>query len=414
MSDPRRWPTPWAFGLLVLPLGMYVGFVGTALSFLLSKAGVPVDEIARIGALLALPPALMFLWTPVVDVKLRRRTWLVLGALATAFCMWVACPLLGASHLRLLTALLFVGGCTVALVQAGCGGLMATMLTVPAQGRAAAWDQAGNFGGGALGGALVLWLAERFSLPLVGLATAVLAVLPALPAFTIAEPPPIASHWFRGRFAEIRKEGLAVLRSPIRRWSVLLLIAPGSTCAAQFLLPALASHYGVGGRGVMWTNGIAGGGVLSLGSLCGVLIPGDWDRRLTYAGAGLTTALGAIVLLIANRPSVYFAGTLLYLLAAGLCNTRYVALVLDVVGSAHHDTSTWFMALMAVGALPIAAMTWLEGQSFHKFGKQGLLWTDAAANLLVFTTVALVFATYGLGLRGTPSSPALKPDVHKP
>jgi hypothetical protein len=277
--------------------------------------------------------------------------------------------------------------------------------------RAAAWDQAGTCGGGALGGALVVSLAERFSLPLVGLATAVLAVLPALPAFTIAEPPPIASHWFRGRFGEIRKEGLAVLRSPIRRWSVLLLIAPGSTCAAQFLLPALASHYGVGGKGVMWTNGIAGGGVLSFGSLCGVLIPGDWDRRLTYAGAGLTTALGAIVHLIANRPSVYFAGTLLYLLAAGLCNTRYVALVLDVVGSAHHDTNTWFMALMAVGALPIAGMTWLEGQSFHKFGKQGLLWTDAAANLLVFTIVALVFAaTYGLGLRGTSSSQPLKPD----
>jgi MFS transporter, PAT family, beta-lactamase induction signal transducer AmpG len=412
MCDPRRWPTPWAFGLLVLPLGMYVGFAGTALPFLLSKAGVPVDEIARIDALLALPPALMFLWTPVVDVKLRRRTWLVLGASATAFCLSAACPLLGASHLKLLTALFFVGGCTIALVQASCGGLMATMLTAPGQARAAAWDQAGNFGGGALGGALVLWFVERLSLPLVGLATGVLAILPALAAFTINEAPPIASHWFRGRLAEIRREGLAVLRSPKRRWSVLLLIAPGSTCAAQLLLPALASHYGVGGKGVMWTNGIAGGVALSLGSLCGVLVPSDWDRRLTYAGAGLTTAFGAIVLLTANRPAVYFVGTLLYLLTAGLCNAQYVALVLDVVGSAGHDSSTWFMFLTAVGALPIASMTWLEGQSFRKFGTHGLLWTDAAANLLVFTIVALVFATHGFGLRGAHRSQALKPNVH--
>ncbi len=163
----------------------------------------------------------------------------------------------------------------------------------------------------------------------------------------------------------------------------------------------------------MWTNGIAGGVLLSLGSLCGVLVPGDWDRRLTYAGAGLTTALGAIVLLTANRPSVYFAGTLLYLLTTGLCNARYVALVLDVVGPAGHDTSTWFMALMAIGAIPIAAMTWLEGQSFHKFGTHGLLWTDAVPNLLVFTIVALVFVTHRLGMRGTPSSQALKPDVYK-
>lgn len=67
-----------------------------------------------------------------------------------------------------------------------------------------------------------------------------------------------------------------MLRSPKRRWSVLLLIAPGGTCAAQSLLPALASHYGVGGTGVMWTNGVAGGVVLALGLLSGVLVPGDW------------------------------------------------------------------------------------------------------------------------------------------
>jgi len=36
----------------------------------------------------------------------------------------------------------------------------------------------------------------------------------------------------------------------------------------------------------------------------------------------------------------------------------------------------------------------------------GLLWTDAAANLLVFAVVAAVFATYGLGLRTVPASSA--------
>jgi hypothetical protein len=116
---------------------------------------------------------------------------------------------------------------------------MVTMLPASAQAKASAWNQAGNFVGGVLGAAVVLWLVERFSLPLVGLATAALVALPAYAAFTIAEPLPKASPWFFGRFAEIRREGLAVLRSPKRRWSVFLLIAPGSTCAAQSLLPAL-------------------------------------------------------------------------------------------------------------------------------------------------------------------------------
>ena len=56
----RRWPTPWVFGVLILPLGVYVGYFSTALPFLLSRAGVSVDEIARIGSLLYVPPILMF------------------------------------------------------------------------------------------------------------------------------------------------------------------------------------------------------------------------------------------------------------------------------------------------------------------------------------------------------------------
>jgi predicted MFS family arabinose efflux permease len=172
----------------------------------------------------------------------------------------------------------------------------------------------------------------------------------------------------------------------------------------------LASHYGVGTTGVLWTNGVAGGIVLALGSLSGVLIPADWDRRLTYVGAGLTNAFAAIWLLAGNRPSVYLWGTLLYLLTAGLCNARFIALVLDIIGPDDQDTSTWYSALVAASNIPIASMTWLEGQSYTKFGTHGLLWTDAAANLLVFTIVALVFATHGLGIRGVPAS-QVKSDV---
>ena len=44
-------------------------------------------------------------------------------------------------------------------------------------------------------------------------------------------------------------------------------------------------------------------------------------------------------------------------------------------------------------------MIWLDGVGFRHFGTRGLLWTDAAANLVVFAIVVLVFVTYGIGLR---------------
>ena len=408
-SATRHWPAPWLFAVLILPLGMYLGFIWTALPFLLSKAGVSVEDISRISALLQIPPVLMFLWTPVVDVKLRRRTWLLLGAAAASVCMWIACPLTNASHLTSLTALLFCAGMVLALVAASGGGIMATMLSATGQAQASAWNMAGNFGGGVLGAAVILWLAQRISLPFVGLAAALLVALPSLAAFSITETPPIATHWFRGRFSEMKRECLAVLHAPHRRWGVVLLIAPCCTCAAQPLLPALASSFGVDANGVMWTNGIAGGVVLAVGSLLGLLIPATWDRRFTYAGAGALNAFGALFLLVADRPQVYYWGTLAYLLTAGLCNARYVALALDIVGKDIRDAGTFYSALLGAGNIPIVSMIWLEGRMFHRFGTHGLLWTDAAANLLVFAMVVAAYLGRGSSLRAADQTENLNP-----
>jgi PAT family beta-lactamase induction signal transducer AmpG len=404
MNTPRQWPAPWVFSVLILPLGIIVGFKFTPLPFLLSQAGVPVERIAKVSSLVNLPGIFVFLWAPLVDIKLRRRTWLTIAILATALSVCIYFPLIGASHLTLMTALILVGGVADSLILASCGGLMVRVLSEPAQAKASAWWQAGFLGGGALGGALVLWLAARTSLLWVGFAVAVLVALPALVVFTIPEPPPLPSPWFQGRLTKIGKELWAVVRSPERRWSTLLLLAPGCTGAAQSLLPAIASHYSVNATGVMWINGVAGGAVLGLGSLCGVLVPADWDRRLTYAAAGVTNAIAALVLLAINRPSVYLVGTVLYLITEGFCAARFTALMVEVVGSETRDASTLYSVLNAVGTIPIISMIWLDGVGFSKFGMHGLLWTDAGANLLVFTVVAAVFVTCGLGLRRVPAS----------
>jgi MFS transporter len=410
MSEARQRPAPWVFSLLILPLGIIVGFKFTPLPFLLAQAGVPVDRIASIGSIVNLPGVFVFLWAPLVDIKLRRRTWLAIAILATAASVCIYFPLIGASHLNLMTVLILAGGVADSLILAACGGLMVKALSAPAQAKAAAWWQAGFLGGGALGGALVLWLAARLPLLVVGFVVAVLIALPTLGALTIPEPPPEPSPWFRGRLAKIVREVWAVARSRDRRWSAFLLLAPGGTGAAQSLLPAIASHYGVGATGVLWTNGLAGGIVLALGSLCGALVPGDWDRRLTYAGAGTTNALAALVFLVANRPSTYLAGTVLYLITEGFCWARFTALLVEIVGAETRDASTLYSVLNALGSIPIIYMIRLDGLGFRMFGTHGLLWTDAAANLLVFAIVVLVFLTRGLGLKRVPAPRVLESD----
>lgn len=403
MTDKlRRWPAPWAFGILILPVAVYVGFTSTPLPYLLSKAGVSVYRIGTIGSLLQLPNIFVFLWAPLVDVRLRRRTWLVLSAIATALCLWVAQPFVGAPQLFVLTVLLLAAGMTVSLVLAASGGLMITTLSADQQPKAAAWNQAGYLAGGALGGALVLWLVTRLPIFFTGLILAIILFLPALLALTLPEKEPEAAHWFKGRLSAIGREIGGIFKSPLRRWSTILLMAPAGTGAAQLLLPAIASHYGVGASGVIWINGIGGGIALAAGSLCGAIIPADWDNRVVYAFAGFLNALAAIVLVTVNGATGYLVGTIFYLMTQGLCWARFTALIVEIVGPNTKDASTLYSALSAAGSIPLAYMTWLDGFGYSKLGTHGLLWTDAVGNVIVFGIVAMVLVFGGLKFRHVP------------
>lgn len=403
MSDRlRQWPPPWLFLLLILPGGVYSGFYQTPMPFLLGKAGVAVDKIANIESLLQIPPIVYFLWAPLVDMRLRRRTWLVVAAFVSAVCLGAAVPLVGAAHLTGVTALLLAGLVVNLLISASQGGLMVSTLSREGQSRASGWTQAGNLGGGALGAGITLWLMEKLPIAGAAAATAAMVAIPSLAALTVPEGPPAASAGLLDRLGKIGRELVTVFRSRRTLWGLLLLASPVSSGAALNLLPAVASHYGVGRAGVMWVNGVAGGLVLSLGSLLATLLPGEWDRRVTYAGAGFLNALASLSLLAGDSPSAYYGGTVLYLLTTGFGYARFTALVMDVLGHGEHGAGTRYSLFLAAGNLPIAYVLWLDGQGYQRFGTHGLFGADAAGNLLVFAVVTAAWLVRRKGIGQKP------------
>ena len=62
----RFWPTASSAGVL---------------SYLLREQGVGIGRSSEIIALLILPQTIYFLWSPITDFWIRRRTWLIVGAL---------------------------------------------------------------------------------------------------------------------------------------------------------------------------------------------------------------------------------------------------------------------------------------------------------------------------------------------
>jgi PAT family beta-lactamase induction signal transducer AmpG len=393
-ARPKRWPPPWLFLILMLPGGIYSGFIQTPLPYVLGKAGVPVDRIANIASLVQVPTIFYFLWAPLVDMQLRRRSWMVLASFASAVCLVAAIPLVGVSHLTAIAVLLFTGMAVNVLVSAAQGGLMVTSLSRAGQAQASAWTQAGNLGGGALGAGITMWFLARLPLPVAGVATAAMIAVPSLAALTIAEKPPaISSNWI-DHLRQIFKELLTVFHSRHTVWGLVLLASPVASGAALNLLPAVAGQYGVGGEGVMWVNGVAGGLVLASGSLLATLVPGDWDRRITYAAVGLLNGLASLTLLAGNYPMVYYVGTVLYLITTGAGYARFLALVMDVLGPGEHGTSTRYSLFLAAGNLPITYVLWMDGQGFRRFGTRGLFGVDALGNVLVFTLVAIIWMAH--------------------
>ena len=90
-SSPAPHERPWLFSLLIAPAAVIsIGLVDGALSYLLRSQGVDPARGASIVALLSLPHTIYFLWGPVTDFFVRRRTWLMLAAAAAAATLLLA------------------------------------------------------------------------------------------------------------------------------------------------------------------------------------------------------------------------------------------------------------------------------------------------------------------------------------
>jgi PAT family beta-lactamase induction signal transducer AmpG len=377
----ERVPAPWLFGIAILPYGVYSGFVTTALPYLLRKAGLPVDRIAAISALALAPSVWYFLWAPVVDFGLRRRTWLILASASSAIFLAAAMLQPLPRRLDFFTALLVAGMALNMLVGSATGGLMATTIPDNLRGRAGGWYQGGNLGGGALGAGLTLWLAPRMSVAAVAAVVGAMVFLPSLVALTIHEPlagsmPP------QERVKEMLRELGAMFRSRRGLTGFAFFLSPMGAAAAMNLFSGIAVDYHASDRTVVWINGFAGGLLTAAGSVAGGWLCDRIDRRLAYAIAAILSAFCSAGMLLAPlTEGTFAAGVSLYLFTAGIAYAAFSALDLEVIGAAGHSAGTQHTLFTASANLPVVYMTWLDGQGYKRFGPRGLLGTDSFSNI---------------------------------
>ncbi len=382
---------PWLFGILVLPYGFTTAITVLLMPYLLRKAGMPVDRIAEISAVAILPAIWAFLWSPLADTGLRRRSWVVVSSVTSG--VTAAAAILGIhGSVGLLTALLFLSNAFSGLLSSACGALL-TAMPESMRGRASGWYQAGNVSGGAIAGGLVIWLADHASLPVVALAILAALILPSLAAFAIDEAKPVVraiGPQIAGMFHDLRD----LLKSP-RTWlGLLFFLSPVGTAAVQNLISSVGQDYHASGNEVALVTGVAGGLLSALGCFIGGIVADRMSRMVAYALAGgLAAVFGLWLALGPATPFTYGAGYAGYSLAAGFAYAVYTAFLLDVVGKREHAAAFAYSALNASGNASISYMTWMDGVGYKHWGARGLMGTDALANG-AFAVILLLVATF--------------------
>jgi MFS transporter, PAT family, beta-lactamase induction signal transducer AmpG len=396
LNLPHPKERAWIFSLLIAPMAVISnGVISGVLSYLLRQQGVPIERSAAIISLLILPQTIYFIWSPITDFFMRRRTWLIVGAVGAAFAMAAAF-----NGRRLDTssavALMFLSACFGQLIVASCGGMMGAIQSEAARRKAGSFYQGGSLAFGALGVFILASLAERLGMGLLGWVTAALIALPSLAA--LAAPKQVLADEQEKGIKQTFNRIWHEFKGTFLRWRAipytLLMLFPMGSGAAIGLFPGIAQDYHVGGQQMAWMNGMAGAFLMAAGSLSATLIPARIRASVGYLVVCLINAGTLTILWLGPlNPTNYFVGATLYLFTIGTCYAMFTAVVLEFLGQSGKSGSGRYSIINSLGNVPVSYMTALDGRGGRLWGARGVAGTDAVVGAIAAAILLSYFLT---------------------
>jgi PAT family beta-lactamase induction signal transducer AmpG len=393
-GSPER---PWVFALLIASSAVVANGViqGGVLAYLLSLQGVGSGMQSHLIGLLALPTSLYFLWSPITDFFVPRRTWLWGGAVLAAILMLLAFhqPQLSSP---LALGLVLLSACCSQLVVSSSGGMMGALRSERARRVASSFYQAGSMGFGALSAWVLVYYSARVSRDTLGLIAAALIGLPALAVLAAPAQEKISAGTFAATMLRVWSE----FKGTFLHWDALPYVAcmllPMASGSAVALLSGVARQYGVSGDQVAWVNGLLGGILVAAGSWAISLVRTRMRVPVLYGIVALVNSACLVVLWLGPlRPATYYTGVLLYLFTVGSGYAMFTAVVLEFLGRSGKSGSTRYSIINSLGNIPVLYMLQVDGWGGERWGGPGLAGAEAVvggAGSLVLLAIFLIRA----------------------
>ncbi len=402
----REMPPAWIIGMAILPFGLVAGFTTTALPFLLTHLGIALYRVSTISAIVMSPTFLGFVLQPLMDTGLTRRSHSWLTAAVSAICLAVGLTVLSAAHLKITTALLFVGELSVVLYSGAVGGWTAQITPDRMRGSVSGWTNVANLGGGALGSLLVMSLVPHVALHWLGMGLGAAIALGAAPMLLF--PQPVRSAF---RLRQVATDAIVTTWRACKtqgvRTGFILFLMPASAAAAINLFAGLGKDFHTAESTVVWVTGAGCAITTSVGALLGGYAANRVSRGRLYLGAGLVTGFVALAMAFApHGPPSFILGVLAYNGIAGVAYAAFNAFGFELVGQKSAVASTQLGLFSASTNLAIVYMTFFDGHASKYFGVTGLLLTDGLASMI--SAIALLILLRKLLTRPVGDDPEIR------
>jgi predicted MFS family arabinose efflux permease len=401
----RTFP-PAAFFFAHLCSAWPVGIVGLAMGSSLVKAGVSVQQTATIIAASTLAFTLEFLWAPIVDSYLTRRSWYIGGA--TVMCGCIVALLLApwdASSVPMMSALAFASSSGAAVASVALKGIMAHEVPATKLGSASGYYTAGGAFAKVAGGAGTIWLLTHLQgrTPAVILSLVVAAVGYTAILFTRSgEPAPWLE--FPARLRNALAELWAFVRTRQGIMTAVLCVIPFGAGTEIGLIGAIAREWTV------TPDQLASFSILgAVTGIAGAIFAGWLSRRVgpwrVYLLFGWTMVAVMLCFAFTPRAAAYFlAVELLYRGLASGCTAALLGIVMTAIGKG--AASTKAASLWSLANFAIAYPALLEGSVHDRAGTSAMLLTDAGLGAVGFIVMLIAARLLKLRLYAPTVAPA--------
>jgi PAT family beta-lactamase induction signal transducer AmpG len=356
----------WLMGFINSTYGFAYSVVLVTVPQLLAARGIAEPVIASLTALALIVSLASFVFAPVLDTMISRRSWSIALAITVAALTFLVLRLPAESPL--LAPILATDALVLSLFNAAIGGWLSAALPRGSGDSIGTWFTIGNSFGFGLGAISQFWIMSHLAGPL-GAATIAAATLVPLAIMPFLPTPSKSRRAVQESFGNLARDLGHLVRQPVVLRILLMFILP---CAAF----TLTNAFGGMGRDfhasetlVGVANGLGATAIGFLASLAARLLLKRLPAPLIYLGIGAVGAAFTLSLLALSRtPATYLIAVVGENVAQSIAQVSQNAIVFRSIREGSPLASSQFGLLSTALVVPYAYMQMLDGYGYKLAG----------------------------------------------